>query len=54
MEREVFMYRRYMCGFPGIFYLNCNVCSIHVDGNDLWAASAYPESCVYRFVLNEP
>lgn len=34
------------------YYLNRNVSSIHVDGKDLWAVSTYPESCVYRFVLN--
>lgn len=33
------------------YYLNRNICSIHVDGNNLWAASACPESCVYRFIL---
>lgn len=32
------------------YYLNRNVSSIHIDGNNLWAASTYPESCVYRFV----
>lgn len=34
------------------YYLNRNVSSIHIDGNNLWAASTYPESCVYRFVLD--
>lgn len=33
------------------YRLNRNVNSIHVDGNDLWASSTYPESCVYRFML---
>ena len=33
------------------FKLNRNVSSIHIDGNDLWCTSTYPESCVYRFKL---
>lgn len=34
------------------YLLNRNVNSIHVDGKYIWASSTYPESCVYRFVLN--
>ena len=33
------------------FKLNRNVSSIHIDGDDLWCTSTYPESCVYRFKL---
>lgn len=33
------------------YILNRNVCSVHIDGDTLWCASEYPESCVYRFEL---
>ena len=33
------------------FKLNRNVSSIHIDGDDLWCTSTYPESCVYRFKM---
>lgn len=33
------------------FVLDRNISSVHIDGNSLWGASAYPESCVYRFIL---
>ena len=39
-------------GNPAKHYLlNRNVSSVHVDGDNMWCASTYPESCVYRFEI---
>ena len=40
-------------GNPAKHYLlNRNVSSVHVDGDNMWCASIYPESCVYRFEIS--
>lgn len=36
------------------YVLDRNVNSIDVSGGCMWAASTYPESCAYRFVLDLP
>lgn len=38
--------------FAEHYLLDRNVSSVHVNGNELWCTSTYPESCVYRFVLD--